>query len=118
LNRIDNPLAMVVVGCLMIFGLLVAPLMHPVGFRPRVSKVVASVIALAYAAYFQTAFPMLLCLWPLSLIWFPEYWGQYSGRVQGTHINEPSPPILVSLLGWAFLILFPILFSWITNFQL
>jgi hypothetical protein len=42
---------------------------------------------------------------PLVLIWFPEELGAFKGYVgRGGNINKETPPFLVSLMGWFFLI--------------
>ncbi len=47
---------------------------------------------------------------PLSLIWFPYQLGQFTGYVgRGGSINTETPPILVSIAGWFFLVGIPIL---------
>ncbi|TWT51461.1 hypothetical protein Pla22_42390 [Rubripirellula amarantea] len=111
----DSPVAILFVGALLIYGVVVAPLRHSTGLQPRPSKVFALAIVLAYIAYFRSALPLLICLWPVSLIWFPEYWGQYTGYLRGTYIDERSPPILISLLGWAFLVPLPLLVAWVSD---
>ena len=57
----------------------------------------------------------LLCvgvylLIPLSLIWFPEFFGSFTGYVgRGGNIDTESPPFLVAFFGWCFLVGFPLL---------
>jgi hypothetical protein len=44
---------------------------------------------------------------PLSLIWFPEQIGSYTGYVShGSTIDTETPPFIVAGLGWLFLVLF------------
>ena len=60
-------------------------------------------------------FSMFLLL-PLALIWFPEQLGRATGYfVKGSYVDSESPPILLSILGWFFLLGLPALFvalSW------
>jgi hypothetical protein len=52
---------------------------------------------------------------PLSLIWFPEHWGNYTGFFQGQYIDQKTPPVVISCMGWFFLIVFPLLLYWISR---
>jgi hypothetical protein len=47
----------------------------------------------------------LVLLIPLSLIWFPEWLGNVTMRPDGAE----TPPLLISFMGWFFLIGFPLL---------
>lgn len=50
----------------------------------------------------------LALLLPLALIWFPEQLGNYRGYAgYARRIDQPSPPILVTALGWFILIVMP-----------
>ena len=40
-----------------------------------------------------------VAFFPVSLIWFPEFWGQPSGR-----ITRETPPGLVEVAGWVVLL--------------
>ena len=49
-------------------------------------------------------------LGPLALIWFPEFFGSFTGYVgRGGNIDTETPPFLVTFFGWFFLVGFPIL---------
>jgi hypothetical protein len=49
-------------------------------------------------------------LLPLALIWFPEQLGRATGFfVKGSYVDAESPPILLSILGWFFLLGLPAL---------
>lgn len=50
---------------------------------------------------------------PLVLIWFPDECGTFTGFVRGGYVDQESPAILVSLMGWFFLVGFPVLFWFI-----
>ena len=113
--HVDNPLAGFVILVVSVMGLVVYPFIKTERFRVTPSKAVALVVAIGICIYNDTFVFLLVFLWPLSFIWFPEYWGKYTGFIRGPHIDEKSPPILVSLMGWFFLVVFPLLFLWIAS---
>jgi hypothetical protein len=41
---------------------------------------------------------------PLAMIWFPEAIGSFTGSTGRGRIDKESPPVLVSFLGWFFLV--------------
>jgi len=53
-------------------------------------------------------------LLPLAFIWFPDELGNYTGFSgffgARNSIDSVTPPILISFVGWFFLVGFPILF--------
>ena len=53
----------------------------------------------------------VLLVLPLVLIWFPDTLGSLTGyRVKGGTVNAESPAILVSFMGWFFLVGWPVLY--------
>ena len=58
----------------------------------------------------------LVLLLPLALIWFPEQIGDATGYFAGhmMRVDTPTPPILISIMGWLFLVGLPVLFYFIT----
>ena len=46
-------------------------------------------------------------LLPLALIWFPKFFGGLTGWGIRARIDRPSPPSLVALMGWFFLLGLP-----------
>jgi hypothetical protein len=51
----------------------------------------------------------VILLLTLALIWFPDVCGSYLGPAgRGGTIDRESPPILVALVGWFFLVGLPI----------
>jgi hypothetical protein len=49
---------------------------------------------------------------PLALIWFPDEIGCFTGSVgRGGQIDAESPPALVSLMGWVFLVGPPLFYA-------
>lgn len=88
-----------------------------------IGKIIALVIAIAYLAIGITAeyldtghvsFAVLVLaaalMFPLALIWFPDELGDFTGYVgRGGMIDNPTPAVLVSLMGWFFLVGMPVL---------
>lgn len=113
--HIDNPLACLVVFALFLAALVVYPVLKSDRVRITPAKTVAIAIAIGIAVYSGTLVFLFVILWPLSLIWFPEYWGNYTGFLRGQYIGEKSPPVLVSAMGWFLLVGFPLLILWISS---
>lgn len=105
-------IALVALG-LFAFAVVVLPLTHSKAARPTLSKVVATGVAIGVCAYWGSLLPAVVFLWPLSLIWFPEYWADYTRPLQGTYIHRKSPPALIAAFGWLFMVLFTVLVMWI-----
>jgi hypothetical protein len=53
-------------------------------------------------------------LLPLALIWFPDQIGDAIGYFAGhmMRVDAPTPPVLISIMGWLFLVGLPLLFYW------
>lgn len=99
----------------LVAGLVAYPFIKTERFRFTSAKAVALVIVLGIGAYSRIPAFLLVLLWPLSFIWFPEHWGNYTGFLRGQYIDEKSPPILISLMGWFFLLAVPMLLLSITS---
>ena len=76
-------------------------------------KILALVVALAYVALavalggWDTKGVGALCLTllgPLVLIWFPDEIGDFTRLASRIRIETPTPPIVISLVGWLFLV--------------
>lgn len=87
-------------------------------------KVLSLVIAMGYAVamvvqahgvsaeVFKACIVLLL---PLALIWFPDELGNFTGYVgRGGNIDTATPSILVTIMGWFFLVGFPVLFYFLS----
>ena len=84
-----------------------------------IAKLLSFVIALVYAVLLivnqggitERAFKgCAVLLLPLALIWFPDELGSLTGYIgRGGNINTETPPILVSIMGWFFLVGLPVL---------
>lgn len=78
------------------------------------AKLLSLVIALGYMVAFLAHEHGLTQSWSaigafviiaLGLIWFPEAVGNYTGYLgRGPRIDTPTPPILISITGWLFLL--------------
>jgi hypothetical protein len=58
----------------------------------------------------------LFLLLPLALIWFPDEIGSYKGvgrLYRYGRIDQESPPISVSVMGWLLLVGLPLLLAYI-----
>ena len=115
LFRLEDPIAVFLMIAALVGGVGVYPFLKTQRLVVTSWKVVALVIVAGYCVYQRSAAPMLLFLWPLSLIWFPEYWGNFTGSLRGPSIDQKSPPSVVAACGWFFLLAYPILLLWIAN---
>ena len=87
-----------------------------------IAKLLSLVIALVYAVLLivsQSAEAACkgcaVLLLPLALIWFPEELGSMTGYFwKGSYVNAESPAILLSILGWFFLVGLPVLFYFLS----
>jgi hypothetical protein len=52
----------------------------------------------------------VILLLPLALIWFPDVFGSYIGPVgRGGHVDQETPPVLIVIAGWFFLVGIPVI---------
>lgn len=109
----SNPLLLFVVLAIFVAGLVVYPFINTERFRITPQILIAVFIAVGIAIYSGSFAFLFGLLWPLSFICFPEYWGSHTGFLRGPFINQKSPAILVSSMGWFFLVVFPLLVFWI-----
>lgn len=55
---------------------------------------------------------VLVIMGPVSMIWFPEVFAGFTGFVSyGKHIDTESPPWLISIFGWFFLVGLPVILT-------
>jgi hypothetical protein len=111
----NNPPALITAFAFLIGIFVVFPWVSSKGVRVTPVKVVALVIALGIGVYSRFWMMAIGFIMPLSLIWFPEHWGNYTGYFQGGYIDQKTPPVIVSFMGWIFLIGFPLMMSWIIS---
>jgi hypothetical protein len=90
-------------------GFVIYPWVRSKNLRMTRMKVAALVIAVGIWIYLRSWPAGLIFAFPLSLIWFPEHWGNYTGFLQGAYIDEKTPPAVVVFAGWICLALFPLL---------
>jgi hypothetical protein len=80
-------------------------------------RILSLIIAIGYAVVAITNGGIdgvkcsLALLLPLALIWFPDEIGDATGYFAGNmlQVDVPTPPILISIMGWFFLIGLPVL---------
>jgi hypothetical protein len=86
------------------------------------SKILSVLVALGYIAahvirYGITMAPVgiaIALLVPLALIWFPDEIGGFTGFVgHGDYVDKETPPILVTFMGWFFLVGMPVILYFI-----
>jgi hypothetical protein len=82
-----------------------------------VSKLASVIVAITYVVLLvvdehgltrDVAVLGMILVVPLTLIWFPDEVGSFTGSVgRGGNIDAESPPELVSFMGWFLLVGFP-----------
>jgi hypothetical protein len=48
-------------------------------------------------------------LFPLVMIWFPEEIGSLAGYFKSGYVNVQTPAVIVSFIGWFFLVGLPVI---------
>ena len=83
---------------------------------PTIGKILALLIALAYAmlaihhqGWTGLEYSASLLL-PLALIWFPEEIGDLTGFFPTGYVNVQTPGIIITLIGWFILVGIPVIF--------
>lgn len=80
-----------------------------------IGKILSLLVAIGYSILAAKAAGLrgLECciglLFPLALIWFPEEIGSLTGYFQTGYVNVQTPAIIVSFIGWFFLIGLPVI---------
>ena len=88
-----------------------------------VGKVLSVLIAVAWATaciidlgVTQLLWCLIALLLPLALIWFPDEIGSFTGyRAGHSQVDAKTPPILLSVMGWFFLIGLPVVLYFISR---
>jgi hypothetical protein len=52
---------------------------------------------------------VVILLFPLALIWFPHVFGDYIGPVRRGYVDQKTPPVMIAVAGWFFLVGLPLL---------
>jgi hypothetical protein len=104
----EHTAVIVLVLATLLSGTVIVPLVN--GQPPAVTlpKLAALCVPVAGCFYLWSLIPALVLLWPLSLIWFPKYWGDFTGFIQGRYVDQTSPPLAVAAMGWLFLVGIPL----------
>jgi hypothetical protein len=80
-----------------------------------IGKLLSLLVAMGYAVLAVKAGGVrgLVCcvalLFPMALIWFPEEIGDLTGYFKTGYVNVQTPAIIISFIGWFFLIGLPII---------
>lgn len=103
------------------------------GRRPSmeitIGKILALLIAIAYLVIgiiseylsegyvgFEVLVVAAALVFPLALIWFPDEMGSFTGYVgRGGWIDNETPAVVVSLMGWFFLVGMPVLVYFLSS---
>lgn len=56
-------------------------------------------------------------VFPLALIWFPEEIGNLTGYFKTGYVNVQTPGVIVSFLGWFFLVGLPLILFLVLRLQ-
>jgi hypothetical protein len=51
---------------------------------------------------------VVILLFPLALIWFPDVFGDYIGPVRRGYVDQTTPPVMIAIAGWFFLVGLPL----------
>jgi hypothetical protein len=80
-----------------------------------IGKVLSLLVAIGYTILAVIAGGMygLRCsavlVLPLGLIWFPEEIGSLTGYFKTGYVNVQTPAIIISFIGWFFLVGLPVI---------
>ena len=100
----DSPIAVLMCIVLLVAFVGVRPFLKTKRLNITPPKLIALAIVVGYCVVRTSLIPALILLWPLSFIHFPDYWANFRGFIHGPHIDQPSPPILVTVFGWLFFV--------------
>ncbi len=86
----------------------------------RISRLASLLVAVGYiSAAFVGAtkghggsaviLAVVILLFPLALIWFPDVFGDYIGPVRRGYVDQKTPPIMIAIAGWFFLVGMPLI---------
>lgn len=88
-----------------------------------IGKILSLLVAIGYAfaAVMEIGFTAdvfkccAVLLLPLALIWFPDEIGGMTGYFRSGYVNVQTPGIIVSIMGWFFLVGLPVLFYFLNR---
>jgi len=84
-----------------------------------IGKILSLVVAISYAIFAIKHSGVAGLKWsaglllPLAFIWFPEEIGSLTGYFRTGYVNVQTPGIIISVLGWFFLVGLPLLLYFI-----
>ncbi len=82
-------------------------------------KILSLLVAVGYVVFliihhvtvfYVVGFCCFFVFLPLRLIWFADYLGADCRRWGSALIDEDTPPILITLMGWFFLVGMPVIY--------
>jgi hypothetical protein len=87
-----------------------------------IPKILSLAIALVYVVLSlvnqsagAASYCCMVLLLPLALIWFPDKLGSMTDYfMKGSYVTAESPPLLLSIVGWFFLVGLPVLFYFLS----
>ncbi len=80
-----------------------------------IGRILSLVVAICYAIFAIKHSGVVGLEWcaglllPLAFIWFPEQIGNVTGYFRTGYVNEQTPAIMISAIGWFFLVGLPLL---------
>ncbi|HEY3932470.1 MAG TPA: hypothetical protein VGM58_08885 [Verrucomicrobiae bacterium] len=89
-----------------------------------IGKILGLLIAIGYAicaaigagGFTEEVFKCCMALLlPLALIWFPDEIGSFTGYFKSGYVNVETPAIMISFMGWFFLVGLPVLFYFLNR---
>jgi hypothetical protein len=81
-----------------------------------IGKILSLVIAIGYSIFAIIYSGVTGLKWsaglllPLAMIWFPDEIGSLTGYFRTGYVNVQTPGVVVSFMGWFFLVGLPIVF--------
>ncbi len=87
-----------------------------------IGKILSLVIAIGYVTFAITYAGVAGLKWcagllvPLAFIWFPEEIGSLTGYFRTGYVNVQTPAVMVSFIGWLFLVGLPVLIYLVRKF--
>jgi hypothetical protein len=80
-----------------------------------IGKILSLLVAIAFAVLAFRAAGLhgvkssAILLFPLVMIWLPEEIGSLSGYFKSGYVNVQTPAVIVSFIGWFFLVGLPVI---------
>jgi hypothetical protein len=88
-----------------------------------IGKILSLLIAIGFAVFAFRAGGLngvkcsAVLLFPLVLIWFSEQIGSLTGYFKSGYVNVQTPAVIVSFVGWLFLVGLPVILFCIKRYS-